>query len=106
MRLIPTNTINGAMDLYGSSLGTWRSLLDLMTDAGKSQPEGTNALRIYCWTDLSFCMAPDAVAASPGIAPIVVKTGNTLELFDAEQMRQFRLLDNGPYMTLQFYRAA
>lgn len=106
MRLIPDNSSNGTMDLAGSGAGTWRSLRALMTDAGKVQPSDTNACRIYCTTDLSFCMAPEAVQASPGITPILVKAGNTIELFEAEQIRQFRLLDNAPAFNVQFYRAA
>lgn len=105
MRFIPDDTINGTVDIAGSGLNAWVSLDTLIADAGKVQPAGTNAFRIYAYADLSFCFAPDAVTVNPGIAPMILKTGSYLVLYDALQMRSMRLFDNGFVAACQFYRA-
>ena len=105
MRAIPVNEPNGVADLTGSGAGTWLSLGDLLARAAKAVPEGTNVARIYAHADVSYCMAPDVVAADPSIAPIILPAGQTIELYDAEQLRLIRVVDNLTSFTVQFFRA-
>lgn len=103
MTLIPANGANGTMDLAGLNTGNWVSLKDLMTVAGKLQPAGINACRINAKTALSIAFSPSAVGVSPGITPMVLPIGGTLELFEQEQIGNFRILDNGPMLAIQYY---
>ena len=105
MRAIPIDQPNGMAELTGGSTGSWLSLAQVMATRGMTMPEGTNVARIQAHEPLSWCMAPDAVDADPSIPPIILPAGAMLDLYDSEQMRHMRILDDLFHISIQYYRA-
>lgn len=101
--MIPVNTYLGFIDVYGSFDYAWHSLAEMIAAMGSTIPPGASGARIQAHAPLGFSQAPDAVASNPFITPIILADGATLELFDAEQLQQLRIYDDGAYFSVQFY---
>lgn len=106
MRWIPDNSINGTVDVAGSGSNAWVDLSTLIADAGKVLPPGTNAMRIYAYSDIPFCFSPESTAVNPSVVPMSLVTGSYLMLSNSLQIRFFRAFDNGFLGACQFYRLA
>lgn len=105
MSTIPAPGTNGMVDVYGLWYYTWTSLADALAAIGTGIPANAQRAIINAHSPLGFCQSPASIAANPYATPITLAAGQSIELFEAEQLANLMLFDDGFSFSIQFFTA-